>query len=69
MFGVNPHSLCAAEEFQEALAADPDADESFTICSVSCLRFSKIEGLTVDVIKAEQAELLKKNKENLKKEA
>ncbi len=53
MCGVNLHSLCVAEAFQEALAADPDADEGFTICSVSCLRFSKIEGLTVDVIKAE----------------
>jgi len=51
------------------LAADPDTDEGFTICSVLCLHFSKIESLTIDVIKAEQSELLQKNKETLKKEA
>jgi hypothetical protein len=50
--GVNLHSFCAAKAFQEALATGPDADEGFIICSVSCLYFSKIEGLTIDVIKA-----------------
>jgi hypothetical protein len=37
------------------------------MCSVSCFHFSKIEGLTADIIKAERAELLKKKKETLMK--
>jgi len=35
------------------------------MCSVSCFWFSEIEGLTTDIIKAEQAELVKKNKESI----
>ena len=39
------------------------------MCSVSCFRFSKLEAITSDVVKTQRAELLKKNKEQLKKEA
>ena len=42
--------------------ADSDAVEGNTMYSVSYFQFSKIEGLTFDIIKAEQAELIKKNK-------
>ena len=58
------HSLCAAEAFQEVSAsADADVVEGNTMCSVSCSQFSKIEGLTTDIIKAEEAELVKKKNE------
>ena len=69
MCDVNLHSLCAAEAFREVSEADSDVINGNTICSVSCFRFSKVEGLTADIIKAEQAELLKRNKDSLKKAA
>jgi hypothetical protein len=65
---VNLYSLCAAEAFQEVPAADSDVVEGNTICSVSCFWFSKVEGLTADIIKAERAELLKKNKDTLREQ-
>jgi S-methylmethionine-dependent homocysteine/selenocysteine methylase len=65
---VHPHSLCAGEAFQEISDVDNDAREGIVLCSVSCFRFSKIEAVTSEVVKTQRAELLKKNKEQLKKE-
>ena len=48
---------------------DSDAVEGSILFSNSCFRFSNIDGLTSDTIKAEHALLLKKNKEQLKKDA
>jgi len=36
---------------------------------VSCFHYSKVDGLTTDTIKFEQALLITRNKEQLKKEA
>jgi hypothetical protein len=65
---VHPHSLCADEAFREISSVDNDASKGIFLCSVSCFRFSKIEAVTSEVVKTQRAELLKKNKEQLKKE-
>jgi hypothetical protein len=68
--GVCLHSFCVAEACREIADADPAAiEDGSSLCSVSCYRFKKIEGLTADMVKAERAQLLQKNKEALKKEA
>jgi hypothetical protein len=61
--------FCVMEEFRERGDSDHDAIEDGSLCSVSCYRFKKIDGLTADIVRAERAQLLKKNKEQLKKEA
>ncbi len=68
--GVCLHSFCVAEACREIADADPAAiEDGSSLCSVSCYHFKKIEGLTADMVKAERAQLLQKNKEALKKEA
>jgi hypothetical protein len=37
------------------------------LCSVSCFWFNKIEAIASGIVKIQQAELLKKNKEQLLK--
>jgi len=69
MCGGTLHSFCAAEAHREISAADPNVLEGTILCSVSCFRFSGIDGLTADAVKAERGALLQKNKEQLKKEA
>ncbi len=69
MCGVCLHSFCVTEAFREIGDADPNAIEDCSLCLVSCYHFRKIDGLIADVVKAEHAQLFKKNKEQLKTEA
>jgi hypothetical protein len=68
MCGGHLHSFCA-EAFREISDVDSDAVEGSILCSISCFRFSNIDGLTTDTIKAERALLVKKNTDKLKKDA
>jgi len=63
------HHPCAAESFQEISDIVADANKGIALCSVSFFRFSKMKAVTSEIVKMQQAELLKKNKEQLKKEA
>jgi hypothetical protein len=67
--GVNLHSFCAAESFREMSDIVADANIGIVLWSVSCFHFSKIEAFTSDIVKMQQAELLKKKKKQLKNEA
>ncbi len=63
------NSFCAAEAFREISDVDSDAVEGSMLCSMSCFCFSNIDSLTSDTIKTEYSLLLKRNKEQLKKDA
>jgi hypothetical protein len=68
MCGVCLHSFCVAEVNREMEAAGAEVIEGDNLCSVSCYRFRKADALTPEVVKAERTLLMKKNKEQLKKE-
>jgi hypothetical protein len=68
MCGVCLHSFCVAEANREIEAAGAEVIEGDNLCSVSCYRFRKADALTPEVVKAERTLLMKKNKEQLKKE-
>jgi len=55
MCGVHLHSLCAGEAFREISGVDDDASKGIVLCSVSCFRFSKIEAVTSEIVKTQQA--------------
>ncbi len=63
------HSFCIAEANREIADVDGNAKENSNLCSVTCYRFSMIDGLTSEAVKLEGALLAQKNKEQLKKEA
>jgi hypothetical protein len=67
MCGVCFHSFCIAELNGEIEAAGAEVIERDNLCSVACYHFCKADALTPEV-KAECALLMKKNKEQLKKE-
>jgi hypothetical protein len=69
MCGAYLHSFCAAETSREIEATDATVMNDQPLCSVTCYRFSLIDGLSPDTVTGERVALAKKNKEQLKKEA
>jgi nicotinamidase-related amidase len=69
MCGVCLHSFCVAETNREIEALGAEVILGENLCSVSCYRYHKSDSLTADAVKAELSLLMKKNKEQLKKEA
>jgi hypothetical protein len=69
MCGAFLHSFCAAETIREIKAANAAIMDDKSLCSLSCYRFSLINGLTPDIVTTERVELVKKNKDQLKKVA
>jgi hypothetical protein len=65
--GVYLHSLLLNpfERYQPLLLMQ---NVGIVFCSVSCFCLIKIEAVTSDIVKTQRAELLKKNKGQLKKE-
>jgi phosphoribosylaminoimidazole-succinocarboxamide synthase len=57
---VFTYTLLSFEEISDIVA---NANKGIVLCSVSCFCFSKIEAVPTDIVKTQQAVLLKKNKE------
>jgi hypothetical protein len=69
MCGAYVHSSCIAEAVREIEETNSKFMDDKPLCSLSCYRFTLIEGLTPDTITRERVALAKKSKEQLKKEA
>jgi len=53
MCGAFLHSFCAAETIREIKAANAAIMDDKSLCSLSCYRFSSINGLTPDIVTTE----------------
>ncbi len=69
MCGAYVHSFCVAETAREIEGTNSEFTNDKPLCSLSCYRFTLIEGLTPDTVTSERLALGEKNKEQLKKEA
>jgi hypothetical protein len=52
------HSFCIAKANREIADVDGNAKENSNLCSVTCYRFSTIDGLTSEAVKSERALLV-----------
>ncbi len=69
MCGAYVHSFCIAETAREIEGTNSEFMNDKPLCSLSCYRFTLIEGLTPDTVTSERLALGEKNQEQLKKEA
>jgi hypothetical protein len=69
MCGACLHSFCVSETNREIEALGAEVILGENLCSLSCYRYLKSDSLTADAVKAERSLLMKKNKEQQKKEA
>lgn len=70
MCGISLHTFCLQDAQRSIETANPDVDAAACqLCSITCFRFSKIPELTPEILSNEREQLMKRNKESLKKEA
>jgi hypothetical protein len=70
MCSIFLHTFCLQEALRNIVDANPDVNvAACQLCSLTCFRFSKIPELNPDILSAEWEQLMKRNKESLKKEA
>lgn len=66
MCGITLHTFCLQDAQRSIESSNPDAVQ---VCSISCFRYSKVPQLTPLIVINERQQLMKNNKESLKKDA